>query len=199
MDVAALLLVHLGSPNYHLHIAEILDAVVASTPERIKYLEIWHVGAVISIDYLFKHDKFPLDFLGGFAPRLRSVYSHDGIRRPHSGATWLTNLTRWECRNVHFEASEASWVLQLTTPQTIPRVGYAGCNGQGNPCLSLAQPRSFDNTPCTRATPVHIPHLQDITVFVGNTFGLSMVQFSITSWWITFGGWILHGKGEFWT
>lgn len=194
---AAPLRLRLGGPISGHHI-QINDAVVASTPERIKYLDIYgsDIDRLIkptpfleslTLHDLDEFDEFPFNFLGGFAPRLRSVHCEGTVRMPYTGATWLANMSRLECKSMHFGAS---WVLQLTTLKLLR--GWVALDGaeyvsfnallsalENLPslqCLSLAQPKSFDDTPCTRATPVHIRHLQDITIIMGNEFGRSMVQ-----------------------
>ncbi|KAF4597903.1 hypothetical protein EYR38_006295 [Pleurotus pulmonarius] len=170
-------------------LAQIFDTAVAS-PERIAYLEIdSHIpllsyftrpAPLLELLEIRANDAFPPDFLGGWAPRLRHVKSSRALPLQ---AGWLDGVVRLECEQVHFEAP---WLAQLTTLElsegwdaldaasgVVQRLNVDTLLSalENMPLLqrlSLAPPHSFDAAPCTRATPLHLPHLHSITVTLGD-------------------------------
>ncbi|KAF9497997.1 hypothetical protein BDN71DRAFT_516438 [Pleurotus eryngii] len=168
---------------------ELLNTAVTS-PERIEHLEIRSDSDLLSsftkpapmLESLEirSNAEFPPDFLGGSAPRLRYIKS---TRALPLEASWLANVVRLECQKVHFEAA---WLSQLTTlaltegwdaidatSGAVRRVNVdtllsALENMPSLQRLSFAPPKSFDAAPSSRSAPVHLHHLHDITVELGD-------------------------------
>ncbi|KAG9222133.1 hypothetical protein CCMSSC00406_0009584 [Pleurotus cornucopiae] len=159
---------------------------VAEHPERIKRLYIHGKGDFINsltkpAPFLEHVDtswdvQFPPDFLGGVAPRLKSVSCHGSLPLE---ATWLANLTRLECFQVHLGAVYMSNLISLELGYDWVALDAAGgvihCVGidlllsalQNMPLLqqlSLTLPTNMSDAPSNRSAPIHLHHLRDITV-----------------------------------
>ncbi|KAL4255127.1 hypothetical protein AB1N83_013241 [Pleurotus pulmonarius] len=114
--------------------------------------------------------EIPSDFLGGIAPRLQYLQCSDFKLPPE--ANWLAGLRRLECQRVHPEANYLSNLTELrldsmsdsdTSMDTILSAL------ENMPLLRLLHfPLSpyMDEAPCSRTTPVRVPHLSDITALV---------------------------------
>ncbi|KDQ31498.1 hypothetical protein PLEOSDRAFT_1102462 [Pleurotus ostreatus PC15] len=158
---------------------------VAEHPERIKRLYIHGEEDFINTltkpaPFLEHVDispdmEFPPDFLGGVAPRLKSV----SCQSLPLEATWLANLTRLECFQVHLGAVYMSNLISLELGYDWVALDAAGgvihCVDidlllsalQNMPLLQqlcLTLPRNMSNAPSNRSAPIHHHHLRDITV-----------------------------------
>ncbi|KAF4606057.1 hypothetical protein EYR38_000102 [Pleurotus pulmonarius] len=155
---------------------------IVEHPERIKRLEIER-GAFVNrltkpapcLEYLSVDTEvpFPPDFLGGVAPRLRTVRCRD---LPPE-ASWLSNVTRLGCKQVCLEAAYMSkltslelswgWAPLDATGRAIERMGIDGLlsaleNIPSLQHLELCCPNGA--APSSRPAPIHLPHLRDITL-----------------------------------
>lgn len=166
----------------------LLDTVIKS-PERLKHLHIEYEGAFVrnqltkpfpfleSIELSDASSTLPPDFLGGFAPRLRSAISHGHL---NLGASWLANVAQLECRGGRY-FFEAGYPSKLTSLYL--GLGWCAINASGGTqCitmdfllsafegmpllerLSFQLPYDVDGRPCSRLAPLHLHRLRDITV-----------------------------------
>ncbi|KAG9223959.1 hypothetical protein CCMSSC00406_0004425 [Pleurotus cornucopiae] len=159
---------------------------VAEHPERIKKLEIHSKGPFLellnkpvpfleSLSVTTTDVTFPPDFLGGAAPRLTFVKCNGGLP---PDASWLANMTSLECGRVHLEAPYLSkltslhlcrgWAALDARDGVLERVSIDMFLSvvENMPLLQLLSfvfPRWMEESPSSRSTPVHLPHLRDIT------------------------------------
>ncbi|KAG9222123.1 hypothetical protein CCMSSC00406_0009574 [Pleurotus cornucopiae] len=155
---------------------------IVEHPERIKILEIER-GAFVNrltkpapyLEYLSVDTEvpFPPDFLGGLAPRLKTIRCRD---LPPE-ASWLSNLTRLDCKQVCLEAAYMSkltslklgwgWAPLDATGRAIECMGIDGLLSalENIPSLQHLELCCPDGAaPSSRPAPVHLPHLRDITL-----------------------------------
>ncbi|KAL4261748.1 F-box domain-containing protein [Pleurotus pulmonarius] len=186
---------------------------VAEHPERIKRLH-FHGEPAAFINSLTKPAPFlehvsttgdvdfPPDFLGGIAPRLKSVSCGGSLPLE---ATWLANLTRLECQRVHLGAAYLSNLISLELRYNWDALDAAGgvvphinidlllSALQNMPLLqrlSLSLPTNFSDAPSNRSTPIHLHHLRDICVslprpkmaFIFNHLRVDSIERLETSW-----------------
>lgn len=120
--------------------------------------------------------NFPPNFLGGVAPRLKSVTC---CGRLPPEASWLANLTKLECGEVHLEATYMSNLTSLKLDW-----GWGGLDATGERSqdismtslllalekmtmlqrLDLYFPNDIDTAAFPRPTPVYLHHLRSLTV-----------------------------------